>query len=225
MSLAYHERVKTRRPPATAAADTDDAQVAFHALQRALAGLSDEQVCGLIRALIEGLVFGMISDVAARADEIVDTAVEGIIDQIATATEDVAPDDASSQPTRRVPRGQDAVKRTCVVCGRVGSRRFVPSGAGWRCAPSATKCVGHRRATSIADAPQPNEGVAAATKPGPERPLRIIARTPGVTAQCQNCTRTWTLTGEELQAAIDRHEELKPGHVVIVYDNYDAIGA
>lgn len=49
---------------------------------------------------------------------------------------------------------------------------------------------------------------APAPPPAPRKP------TPGVTAHCTDCTRTFTLTGRVLQQAADLHE-LKHGHIVI----------
>lgn len=205
MSVANHQVARTR-----AQTPARDECAPFTAIRTAIENLSDDQVRGLIGALVGGLVHGMIEDVAARADDIVDEVVENIAAQLSTAAH------ALPQPARvSAARQQDAVKRACELCGRIGSRRFVESATGWRCAPSATKCVGHRRAPSGVDA----RLVATASKrstPEVDRALKIV-RTPGVTARCQDCTRTWTLTGPVLQAAIDQHE-LKRGHLITIYD-------
>lgn len=149
----------------------------------------------------------MIEDVAVRADEIVDDVVENIVGQLSSVAQ------ALPQPVGVArARQRDAIKRTCELCGRVGSRRFLESATGWRCAPSATKCVGHRRAPSLVDA----RPAAAHPTADVDRALKIV-REPSVTARCQDCTRTWTLTGTVLRAAIDQHE-LKRGHLVTVYD-------
>lgn len=49
---------------------------------------------------------------------------------------------ATPKPVRR-DEDQD---RTCELCGRAGTRRFIPTETGWRCSPSATKCSGNRAA-------------------------------------------------------------------------------
>ncbi|MBU8813919.1 hypothetical protein KL953_34205 [Mycolicibacterium goodii] len=85
------------------------------------------------------------------------------------------------------------------------------SDTGWRCAPSATKCVGHRRQPSVVDAGHVVGGESTDS----------VGPSPGVTARCLDCRRTWTLTDEVLQLAIKRHE-LRTGHIVDVYD--DAAG-
>ncbi len=41
-------------------------------------------------------------------------------------------------------RAQDAGERTCEICGRVGTRRYVKTDTGWRCSPTATACVGNQ---------------------------------------------------------------------------------
>ncbi|MCV7137855.1 hypothetical protein [Mycolicibacterium fortuitum] len=202
-------------------AQTDDANNPFHAVRLAIENLSDDQVCGLIRALVHGLVQGMITDVAARTDDIVEDAVQSITNQIATAAEhlqQVRVNAAEVKSSRRA----DGVQRTCELCGRVGSRRFVQSDTGWRCAPSATKCVGHRRQPSVVEPGHVVErgstnSVGSSRIPAAaDTPLKVV-RTPGVTAHCLDCRRTWTLTDEVLQLAIKRHE-LRTGHIVDVYD-------
>jgi hypothetical protein len=91
-------------------------------------------------------------------------------------------------------------QRTCEICGRVGVQRFVKTDTGYRCAPTAKKCPGNK--------PQP--GLTPAPPPPADSPIPA-----GVTAKCQDCTRTWTLTGTPLSTAVEMHE-LKHSHVVSV---------
>lgn len=226
MSLAYHQVAKNRCSRVTAQThDVNDVNNPFHAVRLAIENLSDDQVRGLIRALVHGLVQGMIAEVAARTDDIVDDAVQSISNQIATAAEHLQQVSASAAEVKSS-RCQDGVQRTCELCGRVGSRRFLQSDTGWRCAPSATKCVGHRRQPSVVDAGHVVEGEStdsvgpSRVQAAADRPLKAV-RTPGVTARCLDCRRTWALTDEVLQLAIKRHE-LRTGHIVDVYD--DAAG-
>lgn len=46
--------------------------------------------------------------------------------------------------TPKMPRPQDSTQRTCEVCGREGTRRYVQTATGWRCSPSATRCPGNQ---------------------------------------------------------------------------------
>ena len=62
-------------------------------------------------------------------------------------------DDNAAEKVRRLirdlagapePRQQDAVEKTCEICGRVGTRRYVKTDTGWRRSPTATACVGNQ---------------------------------------------------------------------------------
>ena len=125
-------------------------------------------------------------------------------------------------------RAQDAGERTCEICGRVGTRRYVRTDTGWRCSPSATACIGNKPepvrkvpnpalATDL-DAPSdiPAKHFPSKTTPEPE-PWIPHSKSADVTARCQDCTRAFTLTGRVLRQAIDMHE-LKHGHIVTVLD-------
>ncbi|MEB3021285.1 hypothetical protein [[Mycobacterium] crassicus] len=105
-------------------------------------------------------------------------------------------------------RAQDAVVKVCEICGRKGTRRYVETETGWRCAPTATKCPGNRE-------PGPAPAAAPSDPPAPAPPApKITAKPrPGITAICTGCPRTWTLTGRVLRMAVDTHE-VKTGHVV-----------
>lgn len=201
--------------PTRAQGPVNDESAPFTAVRAAIEKLSDDQVRSLIRALVDGLVHGMIDDVAARADDIVDDVVDNITAQLSAVAQAI-------QPAARgcVSRQQDTVKRTCELCGRIGSRRFVSTPTGWRCAPSATKCIGHRRPASRGDTPRQPQRPTGTKRPAAQtdRSLKIVPA-PEITARCQDCTRTWTLTGTVLQAAIDQHE-LKRGHLITVYDEH-----
>lgn len=143
---------------------------------------------------------------------------------------------------------QDAVRHTCEACGREGTRRYTKTETGWRCAPSsAKKCARqaahrpvaiadprftHRGSRDLAGAGVIQAGVtstvpAAATvavralgdygAPGAERSQDADAV---ATARCQDCKRAWTLTGIDLQRAVEAHE-LEKGHIVDVLDDVE----
>lgn len=247
----------------------NDGQMTLDVVRAALQSLTDDQVCEILRSLVGGLVHGMISDVAERADDIVDAVVHSITDQISTAADALsapaAPDpvpehdcncpaDAANAwcPTHgqpddgypgRVPEPEPAPpanratnERTCEICGRVGTRRYVPVGQAednrWKCSPTAYKCPGNRgldirepkpAVVEPPAAPKPEQPtirtlirVQDKPAPAPEPPAPLAERhsaSPNVTARCQDCTRTWTLTDRPLELAIQMHE-LKQGHVV-----------
>lgn len=186
---------------------------------------------------------------------------------------------------RRTPYspGQDAVQRTCEICGRVGTRRFAETATGWKCAPSATKCPGNAP-EPVRKMPNPVLAKDLDTAPSAESPLRVAERTvreivegcfdkvvaakplrlpgepksdmlaeadpparlhpddvaaapvaapeppaapkpgprlPVITARCSGCTRTWNLTGRQLELAISMHEH-RTGHVVDIEENANA---
>ncbi|ORV13547.1 hypothetical protein AWB94_04820 [Mycolicibacterium canariasense] len=189
----------------------------MHVVRQSIQKMSDDQIRELIVALVGGLVHGMVGDVAARADEIVDTVVDSIIDQLTEAA-----DRAQSKDGQTV-RVQDSVKHTCEICGRVGSRRFVPTATGWKCAPTATACKGNQQPEP--PAPALEHGHAATydlgCRCGPckvaNAELKVAAartgpkpaddKTPAVTARCQDCPRAWTITGDHLRVAIEHHEQ------------------
>lgn len=166
-------------------------------------------------------------------------------------------------------RLQDSVEYTCELCGREGTRRFVQTATGWRCAPSsAERCRRHQeRAPKVRGIAAQSAKLSAAqdveivTRYGAGESVRSLAAnfcvsiptiynaikraqipasdscakpetpqikhvdvakpeprpSPGlpVTARCQDCTRTFTLTGRVLTQAVEMHE-LKHGHIVIV---------
>ncbi len=218
MSLAYHQRVKGRA--ATAATPRREPCSPLLAVRTAIENLTDDQVRGLVHTLVDGLVHGMLADVAARVDEVVDDITDGIVAVIGA----VAPESPSAATppapcaVRRT-RSKDKAHRTCELCGRAGSRRFVESSTGWRCAPTATKCVGHRRPASEIDAPQrPRHTTQSSHRVAAdgERHLNLV-QIPGVTAHCQDCTRTWTLTGDALREETDAHE-LARGHITTAHE-------
>lgn len=134
------------------------------------------------------------------------------------------------------PQNQDWIKRTCVICGRVGTRRYIHADddGTWQCSPTATKCPGNQPT----DAPAPADQIPSEPCLKPEPPqVNTLAEppsdirgaistpnvtpaappTPGVTARCQDCTRTWNITGRPLQQAVELHE-LKHGHIVTIYE-------
>ncbi len=222
MSLAYHQRINNRRPTPPPAPRQSCSPLL--AVRSAIENLTDDQVRDLVHTLVDGLVHGMIDDVAARADEVIDHITDGLIDVIGAATPEIPTAAPAAQCVQRRTRSKDKVQRTCELCGRTGSRRYIASTTGWRCAPSATKCVGNRRQASQIDAPQalrhrPQESPRLA--PDGERPLKLV-RAPGVTAQCQDCTRTWTLSGAALRQETEAHE-LARGHIITVHEQPDEL--
>lgn len=49
------------------------------------------------------------------------------------------PAEVPTKPKRKPPAEGD--ERTCILCGRTGTRRYVETDGGWKCAPSsADKC-------------------------------------------------------------------------------------
>lgn len=223
MSLAYHQMINNRRPAPPAAPRREQCSPLL-AVRSAIENLTDEHVRDLVHTIVDGLVHGMIEDVAARADEVIDHITDSLIDVIGAAAPENPATAPAAQCGRRRTRSKDKAQRTCELCGRTGSRRYIASTTGWRCAPSATKCVGHRRQASHVDAPQPaRQRPQTSPRPAPagERPLKLV-RTPGVTAQCQDCTRTWTLSGAALRQETEAHE-LARGHIITVHEQPDEL--
>ncbi len=177
-------------------------------VRKLIAGMSDEAIHSGVDALVRGIIQGI-------ADEVADRVVETILERIhaAAAVADPAP---QPEPVAESQTPQDAVKRTCRLCGRVGTRRYVQTAQGWQCAPTA-KC-GDRPAQTAAPAratstPKPTP---APSPPPPPPTVRVQPPPgPGVTAHCQDCTRTWNLTGRVLEIAVQTHE-LQRGHIVTV---------
>lgn len=218
MSLAYHQRIKGRRS-ATPAPPRREQCSPLVAVRSAIENLTDDQVRGLVHALVDGLVHGMLEDVAARVDEVVDGITDSLVAVISAAAPEIPSTTTPAPCAARRARSKDKTQRTCELCGRAGSRRFVESSTGWRCAPTATKCVGHRRPASEIDAPQrPRHTRQSSHRVAPdgERHLNLV-QIPGVTAHCQDCTRTWTLTGDALREETDAHE-LARGHITTVHE-------
>lgn len=219
MSLAYHQRIKGRRTATTATSRREPCSP-LHAVRAAIENLTDDQVRGLVHTLVDGLVHAMIEDVASRADEVVNDITDSIIAVISAAAPQMPPTTTPARCTTPRTRSKDKAQRTCELCGRAGSRRFVASSTGgWRCAPTATKCVGHRRPATEIDVPQRQRHTGHSSHrlpPEAERHLNLV-HTPGVTAQCQDCTRTWTLTGDALREETEAHE-LARGHITTVHE-------
>ncbi len=223
MSLAYHQRIKGRRS-ATPAPPRREQCSPLMAVRSAIENLTDDQVRGLVHALVDGLVHGMLEDVASRADEVVDDITDSIVAVISAAAPEMPSTTTPARCTARRTRSQDKAQRTCELCGRAGSRRFVESDTGWRCAPTATKCVGHRRPTPEVGAPKRERHAALAphrAAPEAERHLNLV-HTPAVTAQCQDCTRTWTVSGDALREETEAHE-LARGHIITIRQQPDEL--
>lgn len=181
-------------------------------LREVVAGLPDGTIRGLVRLLVRAIVHGMaeeISDCATAA--ILGRLEEAAADTAAVERVDLAEDDAVDLDAAVVAkphtRHRDEIHRTCEVCGREGSRRFVETASGWKCAPTATACPGNRAAEPASDI---------VAKPFPPKVAPPPASLPpGVTARCTDCTRTWILTGIPLKAAVDAHEA-RTAHIVAV---------
>lgn len=181
-------------------------------------------------------------DLTPIVDQLVERIVNEVTDRLAerlfgpaAVPEAVEPEPEPVQPPTpkpattearapKSPAPQDATTRTCQICGRVGQRRFVPaerqddSDTGWRCSPTAYACVGNRPAP-VAKVPNPALAKNLDTAPPSDIPANTFSPnvTPGVTARCQDCTRTWTLGGRVLDMAVNSHE-LKHAHIVTVYN-------
>jgi hypothetical protein len=153
---------------------------------------------------------------------------------------DPEPDTVAGKAKRKSPTWQHG--RICEICGRRGVQRFVQTSTGWRCAPTAAACPGNKTASDIPAKPfQPNvtpettptapeeaqDGVgddspetqeAAANDTYAGAALAHTPPPPGVTARCQDCTRSWDLSGDALTDAVERHE-LKHSHIVTVLED------
>lgn len=174
-------------------------------------------------------------DLTPIVDQLVERIVDEVTDRLAARLFGPTPEPAAPEPEQEPqpvkppapeqsePASHDSEKRVCEICGRVGTRRYVPVGDGrWKCSPTATACaprfrppgayVGPPRAATV-------EPPAPAPAPPSDNPPNKFPRnvTPGVTARCQDCTRTWTLTGRTLRSAIDMHE-MKQAHIVTVFE-------
>ncbi|MCG5431197.1 hypothetical protein LV457_02690 [Mycobacterium sp. MYCO198283] len=172
-------------------------------------------VADMVHSLLDGIAEALVTSILGRLEERAAHADE----DGAAVTEDEQPVVVDTTTTKR--SAQDSARRTCEVCGRVGSRRFVATDTGWRCAPTATACVGHKTdqaaavASDIALEPfQPEVTPPAATKD------EAASTRPAVTARCRDCPRTWNLTGRVLRTAIDTHEFQKH-HIVDVTEEAD----
>lgn len=124
-------------------------------------------------------------------------------------------------------------QRSCEICGRVGTQRFVQTETGWRCSPTAVKCPGNKATSDIPAKQFPSDVTPSAERepkppaptPAPGRPSEPepppLEFPPGVTARCRDCPRRWNLTGIVLRHAIDLHE-FKHSHIVDVLEGATA---
>ncbi|MGV0793048.1 hypothetical protein [Mycolicibacterium sp. XJ1819] len=137
--------------------------------------------------------------IRAVADELADRIAVSLAERInADAAADVSP--TPSLPPRVKP---GKPQRTCEVCGRVGEQRFVETATGWKCSPTA-KCVGNRQASPA---------LTSVNGSGEHTPAQPVQFSTGITAKCLDCTRTFSVEGQALQAAVDHHENAT-GHMV-----------
>lgn len=199
----------------------------IESLVGAVENLSDETIRGVVEAIIKGVATGAVEELIDRlgvVDVVVDyLAAAGSYTQAADGSgadsgesrsnagevHALATGDASApEPSLQPATGQDSAQFTCELCGRVGCRRFDKTPTGWRC--SATARCGDRPARTA------NPRVLrSAPTPVLTTPKRIAAQ--GVTARCQDCTRTYTLSGIPLHQAVQTHE-LRNGHIVDVLE-------
>lgn len=132
---------------------------------------------------------------------------------------EAATDEPADEPHEKLPtHKRQAEKRTCESCGHKGFRKFDKTPTGWIC----WRCIDSQKRQL---APQADDEAVADPEPEPakppaERPAPAPAPA-GITARCQDCTRTYTLTGTPLRHAVEMHE-LKHGHIVDVIDNAGA---
>lgn len=138
-------------------------------------------------------------------------------------TTEMAVDYANGKSRQPRPTGHrpwsEIPDHTCEICGRVGKQRFVKTETGWRCSPTSYKCPGNHPGgggapeAEPASTPDPDP-----SPPAPPAPAVVAPPPNGATARCQNCTRSFTLTGVVLRHAVEMHE-LKHSHIVDVYDD------
>ncbi|MCV7174860.1 hypothetical protein [Mycolicibacterium sphagni] len=176
----------------------------FDVLRRMLEALPDTAVEGFIDAVVRGILQGM-------ADEVADHVVASIVERIATAA-------ASTPELPDPPPGQ----RTCELCNRNGTRRFMQTATGWRCSPTATKCIGNQTPTPpkspparVAASDIPAKPIQRDVTPEPAAATTASDVDAEVTARCRDCKRSWTHTGPVLAALIQTHEENR-SHIVDV---------
>ena len=122
-----------------------------------------------------------------------------------------------------------STERTCEICGRVGVQRFVQTETGWKCSTSARSCPGNHPGVAVEAPVKAVQVDVAPADPEPEPEAEPVHHAPappapGVTARCQDCTRTWTLTGIVLTQAAQMHE-LKHGHIVDILEIAESFGA
>ncbi|MCX8565086.1 hypothetical protein OS122_29825 [Mycolicibacterium mucogenicum] len=96
------------------------------------------------------------------------------------------------------------------------SRAPPAGGAAHRLPPNASGIDARRRKSTCRNASATPDTHLIACPPEAERHLNLV-HTPGVTAQCQDCTRTWTLTGDALREETEAHE-LARGHITTVHE-------
>lgn len=175
------------------------------------------------------------------ADAVVERLRATVVPPVPAPAETPAPAVDLDQPKRgRGPQPQlhqEGPTRVCALCGRSGTRRFHTddNGRSWVC-NDARACAGRRGGsaprTPAGDVKDRGAETAAPAGPSPAAQPKTVVQpapapapapaprpkpAPGVTARCQDCTRTFTLTGRLLRPAIDMHE-LKHGHIVDVLE-------
>lgn len=134
---------------------------------------------------------------------------------------EVVTDEPADEPEEIPTHKRQAEKRTCQSCGHTGFRKFQKTPTGWCC----WRCIDTQKRQIPPPADDAAEAEAdpepAPETPQPEPPAAAPPMPAGVTARCQDCTRTYTLTGVPLRHAVEMHE-LKHSHIVDVLDSAGA---
>lgn len=195
-------------------------------------GFEIKELCPVCRADLDAFLAGD-RDIASRPDPItkIDAGIVRArpnIPNIALMSDEPVADDAVETPEEIPTHKRQAEKRTCESCGHTGFRKFQKTPTGWCC----WRCIdSQKRQLTTETEPEAESD----PEPEPETPQaeesNIVGRnsTPNVakplpaavTARCQDCTRTWQLTGFVLEKAAEMHE-LKHGHIVKILDNAGA---
>lgn len=179
-------------------------------------GFETKELCPVCRADLDAFLAGD-RDIASPPDPItkIDAGIVRArpnIPNIALMSDEPVTDDAVDTPEEIPTHKRQAEKRTCETCGHTGFRKFQKTPTGWCC----WRCIdSQKRQLTTTESETETESD---PEPAPQTPRPVPA---GVTARCQDCTRTWQLTGFVLEKAAEMHE-LKHGHIVNILDNAGA---
>lgn len=180
----------------------------LYVVRQAVEGLTDKQVRHLVATVVGRLVPGVI---------------DAIVETISAHAESPWDDGRGHGSSA----AQDAVQKTCEVCGREGTRQYVQTATGWRC-QSAMKCGERHRPHRAPERPATATPSAVAMLRELDEPptkaesevaqfVDAIAKSAVVTvsARCKDCNRTWMTTGHFLEQSVQLHEQTH-GHIVDV---------